>query len=348
MGVRMARARLVLVEMAPYFMQVTGPETPLVSVVTPVHNGGRYLAECIESVLAQSYCLLEHVILDNASRDQTYAVARHYAARDPRIRLIGTDELLPVIPNWNRALGHVSPRARYVWVLPADDTMMPESLMRMVDVAVRNPSVGIVGALRLRGGRLQCGGLPTHRNVFPGREVGRMFLREQVFAIAPTGNLIRRDLIDDNMPFYPDRYLHADIAAFLNVLERVDFGFVHEVLMLSRVHGESVTATVANRKGSQYRDTLLMLQEYGPRYLDPEEMARLEARFLRRYYRFLVRNAVLLRESSFFSYHGEGLRAADRFPDVADLARAVLGEMGQAILRPGAFVSHVRARLRDC
>ena len=45
--------------------------TPLVSVLTPVFNGERFLPACIESVRAQSYGRIEHVILDNASTDGT-------------------------------------------------------------------------------------------------------------------------------------------------------------------------------------------------------------------------------------------------------------------------------------
>src|SRR5690606_40563583 len=44
---------------------------PFVSVVTPVYNGGRFLVECIESVLAQSHGNLEYVVLDNRSEEHT-------------------------------------------------------------------------------------------------------------------------------------------------------------------------------------------------------------------------------------------------------------------------------------
>lgn len=61
---------------------------PVVSVVTPVYNGERHLAECLESVLAQRYPHWEHVIVDNASTDGSVDIARGYAARDARIRVV--------------------------------------------------------------------------------------------------------------------------------------------------------------------------------------------------------------------------------------------------------------------
>lgn len=326
---------------------VASPRVPLVTVVTPVYNAGRYIAECIESVAAQSYPSFEHVIVDNASTDDSLAISKSYAARDARIRVVACSEHLPVIANWNRALDFISDQSRYVWVLPADDFMIGDSLARMVPIALRNPTVGIVASLRLRGDKIQCAGLPRDTEAFSGREIVRLFLREKVFAFSPTGSLIRRDLIDARKPFYPDKYLHGDIAALFDALDHVDFGFAHEVLMFSREHGASVTSTIANRKGTQFRERLLMLQEFGPRYFGPEELAAIEARFLRRYYRFLVRNAVLLRERQFFQYHVEALRQADRYPGIGALAWATMTELALTVLRPFRAVEHLRARLDE-
>ena len=47
------------------------PQAPLVSVVTPVYNGARYLRECIESVLAQGYGNWRYLMLNNRSTDAT-------------------------------------------------------------------------------------------------------------------------------------------------------------------------------------------------------------------------------------------------------------------------------------
>jgi len=56
-------------------------DDPLVSVVTPVYNGGVYLAECIESVLEQTYDRREYIIVNNCSTDNTATIAGPYAAR---------------------------------------------------------------------------------------------------------------------------------------------------------------------------------------------------------------------------------------------------------------------------
>lgn len=320
---------------------------PVVSVVTPVFNGGRYLAECIESVAAQSFVNLEHVIVDNASTDDTRTVAAHYAARDNRVRVIECGKHVPIIANWNRALGFMSPESNYVWVLPADDVMLPDALTRMVGLASQNPNVGIVASLRWRGdkSRIECGGLPTDQVVFSGHEIVRLYLRKEVFGFSPTGCVIRRDLIDSGKPFYPEKYVHADIAAFFEVMDKVDFGFVHKILMFSREHEDTITTTICNRNGTPFREGLLILHEYGPRYFSPDELTDIEAKFLRRYYRYLVRSAFFMRDRDFFSFHADGLRQAGRLPNVWALAQALMSEMAQGVLRPHQVIRHVRARL---
>src|SRR4051812_20061583 len=52
---------------------------PLVSVVVPVQDGAQFLAECVESVLRQTYTNFEVIVLDDASRDDSLAIARRYA-----------------------------------------------------------------------------------------------------------------------------------------------------------------------------------------------------------------------------------------------------------------------------
>src|ERR1700722_6944965 len=125
-------------------------EQPLVSVVTPVFNGEAYLAECIESVLAQSYSNWEYIIVNNASTDGTLRIAEEYAARDRRIRVHSNDELLPIIANHNKAFSLISTEGKYCKVVSADDWISPECLSRMVMLAEANPTVGLVGSYQLR------------------------------------------------------------------------------------------------------------------------------------------------------------------------------------------------------
>ena len=67
----------------PRFIKDTTIVTrPLVSVVTPFYNTASYLAQCIESVLKQSYSEFEYILMDNCSTDGSSEIAETYARRD--------------------------------------------------------------------------------------------------------------------------------------------------------------------------------------------------------------------------------------------------------------------------
>lgn len=84
-------------------------EVPLVSIGIPVYNGDNYLAEALDSILAQTFRDFEVVIADNASTDRTEAICREYAETDPRIRYYRQPQNLGAAPNYNdvfrRSLG---------------------------------------------------------------------------------------------------------------------------------------------------------------------------------------------------------------------------------------------------
>lgn len=314
---------------------------PLVSVVTPVYNGGRFLEECIESVLAQTHRNLEHVILDNASNDETPAIVARSASRDARVRVFRNPETLWVIDNWNSVLERISPDSRYSKILHADDTMQPDCLEKMVAVAERHPTIGIVGSLRLRGDAVECKGLPAGQELFDGAEIARGFMRQEVFALAPTSAMFRSDLVRARRPFYPREFLHADLAVAFDLLAGSDYGFVNEVLSFSRKHEGSITATVAERRKTLFAEWLPMLRRYGPAVMPSHELEDVENAFLRRYHRLLVRAYLTRRDRDFIDYHRDALRKAGRLPGMFDLAMALVAEAGASIADPAKAIRHL-------
>src|SRR5918997_1875200 len=149
-------------------MQADG--LPLVSVATPVYNGEKYLAECIESVLAQTYQNWEYVVVNNCSTDRTMEIAQVYARKETRIRIHNNQEFVSALQNHNTAFRQISPASKYCKVVHADDWLFPDCISQMVKVAETHPSVGVVGAYRLDGVRVNLAGLPYPSTVVPGRE----------------------------------------------------------------------------------------------------------------------------------------------------------------------------------
>jgi glycosyltransferase involved in cell wall biosynthesis len=116
---------------------------PLVSVLTATRNGERFAAETIESVLAQTYPNVEHVLVDDASTDGTAAILEDYAQRYPdRVRVVRFDERAGPTRRRNDALD--AARGEYLAWLDHDDLWLPTKLARQVEVLERDPTIGFV------------------------------------------------------------------------------------------------------------------------------------------------------------------------------------------------------------
>ncbi len=115
-----------------------------VSIGIPVHNGENFLAEAIDSVLAQTFDDLELIISDNASTDGTRAICEGYAARDPRVRYVRNPSNLGAAANYNRTFALA--RGRYFKWLAHDDRLEPTFLERTVAVMEARPEVLLCGS----------------------------------------------------------------------------------------------------------------------------------------------------------------------------------------------------------
>jgi glycosyltransferase involved in cell wall biosynthesis len=106
--------------------------TPRVGVGLPVFNGAKYIAEAIESLLAQTFSDFELVISDNASTDATEEICRDFASRDSRIRYFREPRNRGAAWNFNRTVELA--RGEYFKWLSHDDVIGPHYLARAVDV----------------------------------------------------------------------------------------------------------------------------------------------------------------------------------------------------------------------
>lgn len=263
-------------------------DEPLVSVVTPVYNGEDYLVECIESILSQTYRNLEYIIVNNASTDRTLDIALEYAKRDSRVRIHTNKELVNVMENHNIGLSLISPQARYCKVVCADDFIFPECLLKMVELAEANPAVGMVGSYSLAGKKVMYTGLEYEKNVVGGRDLCRATLLGGPYIFGcPTSLLYRADFTRRSPRFFPNSSPHCDTTACYQVLEDSDYGFVHQVLSYTRIHSASQTSQSLHY-GMIKIAVLSDLCQYGPKFLNPQEMKKRLSVMLDDYYRTIA------------------------------------------------------------
>ncbi|MFI5179131.1 MAG: glycosyltransferase family 2 protein [Vicinamibacterales bacterium] len=159
---------------------------PTVSVLMTSYNRERYLAEAIDSVLAQTFGDFELIVSDDASTDRTAQIANDYAARDARIRVMTHDRNVGDYANRNRAAGYA--RGRYLKYHDSDDVMYPHCLSVMVPLLEAEPSAGFAlsGSHFWPGGR--CPMLLT-----PALAYEREFLGSGLFHLGPAGALFRTE-----------------------------------------------------------------------------------------------------------------------------------------------------------
>ena len=279
---------------------------PLVSVVTAVYNGEKYLRECAESVLAQTYDNWDYTIVDNASEDATPEIAREFAARDSRIRHLRFDEFVDIAENHNRAFNAISPRSEFCKVVQADDWLYPECLSRMVAAAEISDTVGIVSAYQLWDRRVHLHGLPYTTTLAPGREILRgTLLGEFNVTGGPTATMLRSVLVRERQPFFEHDLMHHDSEVMLWMHTRSDLAFVHQILTFARQQPEARTRW-ASRVNSAGPEEIIFLLRYGRLVLDDDEYRRRLRTLLNRYVRWHVRQfprPSRLRDAAFFEFH---------------------------------------------
>lgn len=315
--------------------KVNSRPLPLVSIVTPVYNNEEYLAECIESVLAQSYQNWDYTIVNNCSTDRSGEIAHSYAAKDPRIKVHENDQFLQVIPNHNLALRQISPKSEYTKMVFGDDWLFPRCLEEMVALAEEHPSVGIVGAYGLEEDRVVWDGLPYSRRVVSGRAICRSMFLEDLYVFGTSNSVLyRSDLVRSRNPFYNEDNFHADREACVVLLKTCDFGFIHQILTFKRLGAGSLTPTVSWDFRTHFGCLLSTLAVHGPSLLTKEECKYCQERLLAEYYNFLAVSVMRGRhDKKFWNYQKRKLNETVGFSR-ARLFTAILARVFRMVLNP--------------
>lgn len=114
---------------------------PIVSVITPTFNHEKYIAECIESVINQSFSNWEMIIVNDGSTDNTQAIIDTYCSKDKRIKSIQQPNkgLYKLNESYNKAL-EIS-KGQYIAILEGDDYWKADKLQIQVDNMIKNKAI---------------------------------------------------------------------------------------------------------------------------------------------------------------------------------------------------------------
>ena len=108
----------------------------LVSIITPSYNSVRYISECVESVLAQTYTSWEMIIVDDCSEDDSKQLITALSSNDTRIKTIFLDSNIGAAEARNIALAKA--KGQYIAFLDSDDLWEPHKLERQISFMNKN------------------------------------------------------------------------------------------------------------------------------------------------------------------------------------------------------------------
>jgi glycosyltransferase involved in cell wall biosynthesis len=216
-----------------------------VSVVIPVYNAERFIAETIDSVLNQSYLDYEIILVDDGSTDRTTAICRRYAREYPdKVRFFRQSNSGP---GRARNLGIKMAVGRYIAFLDADDLWMPRKLEKQVRYMERQPpEVGMVYARAVKFDENGVWKVPKRYQKRPVEGwVYWDILRSN--PVASPSVLVRKSCFETVGYFDESLDIIEDHDMWLRIAKKFRIAFVGEELCLYREHlggrskGEEIT-----------------------------------------------------------------------------------------------------------
>lgn len=127
-------------------MEVNTKDEILVSVITPLYNAEKYIAQTIEGVISQTYKNWEMIIVDDCSTDNSRNIVKNYQNKDNRIKLIKLEANFggPARP---RNIGIENAKGKYIAFLDADDVWLPHKLEKQIAYLEENSDIDICHTL---------------------------------------------------------------------------------------------------------------------------------------------------------------------------------------------------------
>jgi glycosyltransferase involved in cell wall biosynthesis len=249
-------------------------DTPRVSVIMAVYNEERYLAEALESVLAQSFGDFEIIVSDDGSSDATFAIAQSFAEREPqRIRVLRAEQNQGKPFALNRALA--VRRGELIAWLDGDDVMLADKLERQVTALdADRQAAGCAHDAEMfdsDSGRV-IGRFSTVANGGPLRSGGIELWFDPTYKMLPSATMIRSELcpasgFDERLTFTNDWLFDIEVFRHGRLIA------IDDALVRYRRHAENFT-TRAEQSGVAYEEGLMAMAIVTARHPQLQRRAR--------------------------------------------------------------------------
>jgi len=233
---------------------------PLVTIVTPSYNQGRFIRATIESVLAQDYAKIEYIIMDGGSTDETAAVVSEYSGRLKWISEKDQGQSHAINKGFQMAKGEVAS-----W-LNSDDVILPGAVSHAVRAFERNPRLGAVYG---EGYRIDIDGNVKGRFLAtePFNLWKLVYLSDYILQ---QSTYFRREIFEEVGFVDEDLHWGMDWDLFIRIAKRYPIEYIPEYMGCIR---EYATAKSYAGGGKRFRELAMIMRRhcntrYPPAYVN--------------------------------------------------------------------------------
>lgn len=205
------------------------------TVLMPVYNGDKYLAEAIDGVLKQDYKNFELLIINDSSTDNSLKIALEFANKDTRIKVISTEQNLGLAGVRNYGFSFV--KTKYLAFHDADDISIVNRFSKQINFLESHQDYIICGSKMLTFGEA--------KSEIKGYAGNDDYLKPLSFFINPFNTsavMLRFDILKDNNIFFDINKPPAeDYSLWLNIFKYGKWFNFSDYLIKYRIHGNQTS-----------------------------------------------------------------------------------------------------------
>jgi glycosyltransferase involved in cell wall biosynthesis len=251
---------------------------PKVGVCVPTYNGAKYIKDCIESILAQTYSNLDVLIVDDNSKDETMEILCDFAKRERRIRIVRNQKNLGLVQNWNRCV-ELS-EGEWIKFLFQDDLLAPACIEEFINacqpdtlfavcrrkIIFEKDAESLQSIYNTYIDKLNVDSIFQGTTSISPETFKRTCLNylERNFIGEPTAVFLHKDVFKKYGYFNPYLIQLCDFEFWLRIAIHVGFTYVPKELATFRVHCDA--ASSKHREGRAYRkdflDPIILYHEF--------------------------------------------------------------------------------------
>lgn len=228
-------------------------DTPLVSIITPSYNQGKFIRQTIDSVLAQTYKNIEYIVIDGGSTDETIEILESYHGKVRYISEKDNGQGNAINKGLALASGDI------LGFLNSDDYLLPDAVQNIVDTFAGTSCLWVSGDYKI----VDSQNRPIQKAVVFYKQLLRLFSSKGMFLlvdyIIQPSTYWRRELMQKVGKFDESLDYVMDYDYWLRAMEYSPVKIIRKPLSCFRIHGSSKGGV---RYVDQFAEEILILRKY--------------------------------------------------------------------------------------